>query len=880
MELLVYRKKLWKREKEITAIQQLLHDHLALHTKSRMCFVHGPSGIGKSSLCDHVRNISLKSIEAHFFTLYREVSENFNEYDVIREFYSSLREKGLIFPRYEIACSYLAEVESLVYAVDRPLNGIDTLIDYILTLGKIAAGQIPDITLNFIVNGVLECVSIFKNKLKSTFEKEIKSRQAKKLQSYVEELIRLSNKDIVERLTDYWVEDLNQAIQEINIVMSSELEDSQYFLVIILDAFEKRTIQNISKYDWISQKLFPKLQHTLWIVFSTESQITFKPGMVEDIELKQFDQDSDLNSYLEQCGIQDASARKLIIDKSDGLPAALQILIDIYHKNGNCFDDDTETKGYQQLFSRYFEKHLSPEEQGILKKMAFFPSWNRYIFKYVCRSATIGDCDELFTKISHNTALVSSDISEDGQESWKLYGIVIRSLQTLMREDPMEIANAYRSKYFYERDAVKKLIKEIWNGNTLHFSTIDYQQLSRLAEGAFASACGAYTDKQEFEEYSSWCLEVEQFMTKLGLFELKARLCEIYLESVKKRDEFRFDSEYNEKTRYRFQFTRDLVWAYHKLKEGEKAIRVMGLYQVELLLKYGIHYERIPFSLYLTGLIFQDMGDEDTAIWYLERSIELSEKFGDQDTHPDSSTSPGITARNALGYIYTDLREFCKAQKLFQEAQDKRPSSDRKGQWTGHHNIARMYLRWMQQEAVKDSASLKIDEYWRKAEEHCTSAEKLQKEDVILSPLDQNKARVRKVILQIAKTMQKTVVDGYSPELAREIWKKTNYKDQLVSLYKQLQHLPARETVSALACIYHNQGILFALQGNYQRAMEEFGISLRLKKEYYRMTDQLPVHIREKATIADTKENMKVVKRCMENADEGLNPYEMILQYP
>ena len=34
------------------------------------------------------------------------------------------------------------------------------------------------------------------------------------------------------------------------------------------------------------------------------------------------------------------------------------------------------------------------------------------------------------------------------------------------------------------------------------------------------------------------------------------------------------------------------------------------------------------------------------------------------------------------------------------------------------------------------------------------------------------------------------------------------------------------------------------------------------------------------ATIADTKESMKTVKRCMENAGEGLNPYEMILQYP
>ncbi len=848
-----------------------------------MCFVHGPSGVGKSSLCEHVRNISLKTSEANFFTLYREVSGNFNEYDVIREFYSSLREKGLSFPRYEIACSYLAKAESPVYAVDRPLKGVDTVIDYMLTWGKTAAGQIPDIVLKRIVKAVLECASVFKNRLKSIVKyqinKEITSRQVEQLQEYVEELIKLSNKEIIERLTDYWAEDLNQAIQETNIGMRAWPEDSQYFLVIILDAFEKRPIQNISKYDWISQKLFPKLKHTLWIVFSTESQIAFDPGAVKDIELKPFDEDSDLNPYLEQCGIQDAGARKYIIDKADGLPAALQILIDIYHKNGNCFDDDAETKGYQQLFSRYFEKHLSPEEQRVLKKLVFFPGWNRHIFKYMCRSAAIGDGDELFTKISHNTALVSSDISEDGQVSYRLLDIVQRSLQILMEKDPIAVADAYRSKYLYERDAVDKLIEETWKGNTLNFSNIDYQQLSRLTEGAFASVCGAYTDGQEFEEYSGWCLGVEQFMTKLGLFELKTRLCEIYLDGVKKRDEFKFDSEYDENKRYRFQFTRDLVWAYHKLKEGEQAVRVMGSYQTELLLRYGIHYERLPFSLYLTGLVFQDMGDEDTAIWYLERSIELSEKLGNQDTHPDSAASPGITARNALGYIYTDLREFCKARDLFKEAQDKRPVSDRKGQWTGHHNTARMYLRWMQQEAAEDPASPKIDEYRREAEAHCAGAEKLQKEGVILSPLDQNKARARKVILQIAGTMQETIQNDDAPEAAREIWKNIGYEDQLTGLSEQLQRLPARETVPALACIHHNLGVLYALQGNYQRAMEEFEISLGSKQKYYRMTDPLPAHVREKAAIADTRENMKAVKRCMENAGEGLNPYEMILQY-
>ena len=140
--------------------------------------------------------------------------------------------------------------------------------------------------------------------------------------------------------------------------------------------------------------------------------------------------------------------------------------------------------------------------------------------------------------------------------------------------------------------------------------------------------------------------------------------------------------------------------------------------------------------------------------------------------------------------------------------------------------------------------------------------------------------RARKVILQIAETMQETVQNDDAPETMREIWKNTGYEGQLTGLCEQLQHLPARETVAALACIHHNLCVLYALQGNYQRAMEEFEISLGSKQKYYRMTDPLPAHIREKATIADTKESMKTVKRCMENAGEGLNPYEMILQYP
>ena len=103
--------------------------------------------------------------------------------------------------------------------------------------------------------------------------------------------------------------------------------------------------------------------------------------------------------------------------------------------------------------------------------------------------------------------------------------------------------------------------------------------------------------------------------------------------------------------------------------------------------------------------------------------------------------------------------------------------------------------------------------------------------------------RARKVILQIAETMQETVQNDDAPETMREIWKNTGYEGQLTGLCEQLQHLPARETVAALAGIHHNLGVLYALQGNYQRAMEEFEISLGSKQKYYRM---LSLRISEK----------------------------------
>ena len=56
--------------------------------------------------------------------------------------------------------------------------------------------------------------------------------------------------------------------------------------------------------------------------------------------------------------------------------------------------------------------------------------------------------------------------------------------------------------------------------------------------------------------------------------------------------------------------------------------------------------------------------------------------------------------------------------------------------------------------------------------------------------------RARKVILQIAETMQETVQNDDAPETMREIWKNTGYEGQLTGLCEQLQHLPVADFMS------------------------------------------------------------------------------------
>ena len=72
-------------------------------------------------------------------------------------------------------------------------------------------------------------------------------------------------------------------------------------------------------------------------------------------------------------------------------------------------------------------------------------------------------------------------------------------------------------------------------------------------------------------------------MTKLGFFELKATLTEMYWKGIAARDGFHFESD--EGTDFQYRFYRDMTWTYHVIGRWDAVLGAAREYQERMVEK-------------------------------------------------------------------------------------------------------------------------------------------------------------------------------------------------------------------------------------------------------------------------------------------------------
>lgn len=851
---------LYGRERELSQLEFALFDQ---PIEPDIYFIHGQSGVGKTNLCNYFRNVILRSDQSNHCDLHLDVTRDTTEQDVIRLYYNVLKNNynGIFsFPRYEIACTYLYRLtNNSQYNIDEPLDSVNKIVDILVEASQTLLDEFKLCPLAKL--SVKPIATLFIKKGIDWANEQIIKRRESKYRDFINKLNFFSLDTIASNLTQYWIDDVNETLSDIN--DSHNTIDFHHHLIFTLDSFEQRPKYEYEE-DWFVSKLIPHIYYSKWFIFSTESKFILQTF---DIKLKPFSDDI-LREYLKLLKVDDSNAQDFILKQSEGLPAAIKILLDIYFENNNSFPDAAMNKGYRALFSFYYNKHLSAEDRKVINYLLFFPVWDYTVFKYFVSV----DSETRFAALTQNTAL----IEKIDDKSFRFIGIVEKTLHSILdnKQSNEEVTSAHKGRFLYYSDKTNQIIDILRNNSETQISYALYSELSSYMRMAFSAASLAYSDGAEFNEYSSWCLKAEQFLSVIGLFNLKASLIETFMKDVTKRDGFQYDEIMSENKRFRFRLTRDLAWAYHMLRNAKQAVSISGNYYLELLITYGVRYPRIPFALYLIGLSFRDSGDYETAKWFLEQSIQRSEALGTTIQNIDSSIPSSITARNILGHMETDLGHYEKAEQYLLLSQEARPEDNIKGKWVSYSNLSRLYFRWMQSLAVnndRDSCSRYLD----KAETCLHEAEEIQNiSPNLFSVMERYSVATRRYLLSIARDLLDLNDVSIVPQ-GHWDW----YIQKLRELRKHLTDLRQHDLQSLMWCIDNDIAVLHVYQGNYSLAKAEFSDCLATKERFYSNVHNGGIVAQFRPTIEDTRHNLNAIEDYVRYPSISLMQYQFIIQY-
>lgn len=865
---------LWERDVEMEYIHNAFQETPKEH--GIVYYFHGISGVGKSKLCDYTRRYIQAQFQAPFAMVNIDMSNILTEVQIIRKIYRVLHSHAeLTFPRYEAASAYLFAVTGdPVYKIDPPSNTstfMNTIYNLASELGVSALElampanenslQLLSISLaSTIAEQVLNwAFSTVDHKL----HKHIVDKRQNSLEQFYQHLRLHSPNEIQQKLSLYFIDDIEEALDTICTVMQVE----SYQLLVTIDSFEKRL--HTSSCEYFFQQLFERIGRSTWFLFGTETTIPQQSSqtiIMHSYSVLLFNTER-LRIYLEQQGVTSTEDQTIIINASDGLPAAVQMMLDIYKHNNGRLDKLDQVRGYDALFDQYFRRHLSEDEQKIFQCLALFDYWDQDIFSYIVPFSEMRN--QMFNDIIHKTALVvRSSTSTTENVQYCLVDIVKKTI--LNRRETAEngmLMDAYRMKFNYEKAVSDQYLEQLKHNIVIGQEL--YEKLSYHCISAFRAGLESYCNKSEFEAISSWCTKSQQSLSKRGLYFLKADLTKLYLELVQQRDGFIYDTDDDENKRFRFRNMRDRIWALRYSTSGRKATSLAGEYYAELLTQFGINCSHIPFATYLWGLTFYDIGDYETAHWLLEQSINVN-SISFQDTQ-ELNSSISTVAHNALGCLKMDLGQFELAENDFLMVQNIRSSTDVNGQKNTYNNLARLYFRWAQTVARTEPSSKKILEYLTLCKENLNEYERLLEKSKVGSIVDQYNVICRNIILAVAQDRLLGKIGAVEPK-----WRR--YFECLENAVIELKGntiVPAKVILS----INHNIAVMHALQKQFDMAQQELTSCVNAAEKIYFDIDIRSQNAKNKPAIRELNANLRAVTRYLEGTCNQFDPYDFYLQF-
>ena len=319
---------------------------------------YGVGGIGKTSL---QKQLKLELTEYDSNALYTTIDfKDTTFHSPARALLELVREieyqKNITFPHFEIAYSlyFYKRNPDTTYnekklRFENELSIIGSIISTLDGLG--IAGSITGIV-----------GKVYNSGKKWNLNKDVKEQLA--------ELESCSIQEIEERLIAFFAYDLQLAIEKNNIKHA----------VIFLDTFEaiwssvtnKLTIH--SKDKWV-RELIASLPNVLFVIcgreylewenYDADWKDILHHHIIENLSSK------DADSFLENCGIQEASIREKIISSSSGHPYHLDLSVDTYFEmknRGETIEVDMFGSNQREILDRFLQ-YLTDEEIETLKIM-------------------------------------------------------------------------------------------------------------------------------------------------------------------------------------------------------------------------------------------------------------------------------------------------------------------------------------------------------------------------------------------------------------------------------------------------------------------------------------------------------------------------------
>ena len=866
---------IWERDVETEHIQNALQ--VPPQDYSSIYYFHGQSGVGKSKLCDYTRRYIQTQLQAPYAMVNIDMSSALTEEQIIRTMYQALvPHVELTFPHYEAASAHLFNVtgdpvfKTALPGASSNSSLVQTIFELTAELGadSLDFAISSDASLSYSLIGklascIVEKILIWAGTTLNEQRREyILEKTEDDLRRFIDNLALSSPNEIRQNLSLYFMEDLKQSLDSI----CSIAEDQNYFLIFTIDAYEKR--QHSAAFEYFVQQMLERSGSSTWFIFGTEPAIPQQETRVltfHSYPINPFNKEH-LNIYLQQQGVISEEDQEIIINASDGLPAAVQIMLEIYKNNNGHIDESLKDQGYNKLFNWYFSRHLTGVEQTVFSCLALFDYWNQEVFSLAFSSLTYRDTT--FDDIINKSALVVKYSLSGHEDRYCLIDIVKKTILAQQRSaKDSSLGDIYRIKYNYEKAMANRYLEEL-KSNIIVDQEL-HEKIRYHCTAAFEAGVNCYSNKEEFEDISSWCTLAQRALSKRGLYSLKFDLTKLYIDLVEKRDGFKYDTVDEKNKRFRFQNMRDGIWAFRYSVGGQECVNLAGQYYTELLTSFGINCPYIPFATYLWGLTFYDVGDYETAYWLLKQSVTLETADSRGVSELNSSISAAV--HNALGCIDMDMEHFKKAKKNFMKAQRIRSESDGTGKKNTCNNLSRLYFRWAQEAGRKDPNSEEIHQRLELSEKYLNDYEELAKEASVFSITDQYNITVRRTMLNVAKDCMLGYVGTLAPT-----WKE--YFDALEDARSNLIKNPV-PSAKPILIINHNIALMHALQTDFVEAKKQLSACITLAQKIYFDTDFQGQKGENKPAIRDLNNNLRAVTNYIEKNPSQLNPYDFLLQF-